>query len=143
MRATARTPDRDWIWRDQAACLDADPELFFRGVTSGNPLGELLPNAEAAAICDRCPVRPDCLWDAMATGDVGVRGGTTAYQRKLLGKKTNRATCPGCGARYLVTGAPDGAGEVCLACGVSWPVRSPRPGSDGAALAASGVAAQA
>ncbi|GAS92660.1 WhiB family transcriptional regulator [Mycolicibacterium brisbanense] len=41
-------------WRDQAACRDMDPELFF-------PLPSDLAGREAAfQVCDRCPVRVEC-----------------------------------------------------------------------------------
>lgn len=127
----ARPERGSWLWRDRAACIDADTDLFFRGVTSAQPLGPEVPPREAEEICNRCPVRPECLWDALVSGDLGVRGGVTGYQRQLLSKRGARATCPGCGARFLVARVPSEDGQVCLACGVSWPTRArPRTGGE-------------
>jgi WhiB family redox-sensing transcriptional regulator len=61
-------------WRSRAACRGADPDLFF-------PLGS---NREAIAICAGCPVREDCLDEALEKGDLGIRGGTTETERRLM-----------------------------------------------------------
>ena len=47
---------RDRSWRARAACLDADPDLFFP------PQGDAARRAVAAAreICAACPVRAAC-----------------------------------------------------------------------------------
>jgi hypothetical protein len=56
-----------WKWRDQAACTGMDEELF--NVETGD-----LPMVQK--VCDRCPVRDECLKDALALESVGyVRGG--------------------------------------------------------------------
>ena len=53
-------------WRDRAACLDEDPELFF---PIGNTGPALLQIEEAKQVCRRCDVREQCLaWAA----DAGV-----------------------------------------------------------------------
>ena len=61
-------------WRDRAACLDQDPELFF---PIANPARGTTPEIEEAkAVCRRCPVQPDCLAWALATEQRdGVWGG--------------------------------------------------------------------
>lgn len=69
-------------WRDRAACLDEDPELFF-------PISEVGPGAEqvrrAKSVCARCPVRAECLNYAVDNGlGFGVFGGTTAQERRRL-----------------------------------------------------------
>lgn len=64
-------------WRRRAACRGVDPELFhpFRGESM----------TEALAICERCPVRTDCLEHALATPErVGIWGGTSERQRRVL-----------------------------------------------------------
>jgi WhiB family redox-sensing transcriptional regulator len=67
-------------WRDKAACLDEDPELFF-------PIGHG-PAAQdqivaAKAVCARCPVVRECLSWALETGqDAGVWGGRTEDERR-------------------------------------------------------------
>ncbi|MGH8984727.1 MAG: WhiB family transcriptional regulator [Acidimicrobiia bacterium] len=63
-------------WHDRAACRDEDPALFFppRGV-SGAAL------AEAKAVCARCPVRGECLADALATGSSSASGAERERRR--------------------------------------------------------------
>lgn len=64
-------------WRDEAACADSDPDLFFP-----TPGGSA---TEAKAICAGCPVRDECLADAIRTGEeYGVRGGVSARQRRFM-----------------------------------------------------------
>ena len=45
-------------WRNRAACLDEDPELFF---PVGNTGPALLQIQEAKAVCRRCEVVDPCL----------------------------------------------------------------------------------
>jgi WhiB family redox-sensing transcriptional regulator len=75
-------------WRDQAACRDEDPELFF-------PVSELGPGArqvaEAKAVCGRCPVQAQCLRYALdAKLGHGVFGGTTEQERRQLVRRSQR-----------------------------------------------------
>lgn len=66
-------------WRDQAACKDADPELFF-------PRTEVL--AEAEAICESCPVRMDCLVYAIENNiEHGTWGGYGVRARKRIKRR--------------------------------------------------------
>jgi WhiB family redox-sensing transcriptional regulator len=69
-------------WRYDAACQNADPELF----APISEVGASLPGIKAAkAICATCPVRRDCLANALATGQPGViRGGLTEGERRKL-----------------------------------------------------------
>jgi len=76
-------------WRDRAACLDEDPELFF-------PIGNTEPafrQIEAArAVCHRCEVMDTCLNWAMETRqDAGVWGGKSAEERQSLKRRNARA----------------------------------------------------
>jgi WhiB family transcriptional regulator, redox-sensing transcriptional regulator len=66
-------------WRDDAACRDVDPDLFFPLGTSG---ASLLQIDEAKQICRTCPVCVPCLRWALDTGDAGVWGGTTEDERR-------------------------------------------------------------
>jgi WhiB family redox-sensing transcriptional regulator len=68
----------DRRWRDDALCTQTDPEIFFPEV------GET-PHA-ALRVCAICPVRAECLADALNRRDVafGVLGGTTPNQRREL-----------------------------------------------------------
>jgi hypothetical protein len=76
-------------WQSQAACRDADPELFF-------PTGETAPaivqTQKAKTICDRCPVLETCLQWAMDNGlEDGVWGGLSESERRNLRRRTAKA----------------------------------------------------
>jgi WhiB family transcriptional regulator, redox-sensing transcriptional regulator len=69
-------------WRDGAACLHTDPELFFPVSTTGPSLGQV---DEAKRICQACPVQAPCLAWALRQGiTTGVWGGTTAEERRAI-----------------------------------------------------------
>lgn len=64
-------------WQDLAACRGMDPEIFFphRGTDTRAP----------KAICNRCPVRPDCLEFAMDNGERwGIWGGVSERGRREI-----------------------------------------------------------
>jgi len=68
-------------WRSAAACLSADPELFFPLSDSGKSAEQA---ARAKAICAGCPVRADCLAFAVRTAQAdGIWGGMTAGERTV------------------------------------------------------------
>ncbi len=75
-------------WADQAACKDADPDLFHP--TPGNAY----TRRAAVAVCDRCPVRGDCLAYVLANerdwSRDGIWGGLTATQRRELYRRAPR-----------------------------------------------------
>ena len=74
-------------WRNHAACLDEDPELFFPiGQSGRHPSTPVVVQQTAAkAVCHRCPVREVCLRWALETGqDFGVWGGLTEQERRRL-----------------------------------------------------------
>jgi WhiB family redox-sensing transcriptional regulator len=76
-------------WRDRAACLDEDPELFF---PIGNTGPALLQIEEAKAVCRRCEVIETCLKLAIDSGqDAGVFGGLSEDQRRSLKRRNARA----------------------------------------------------
>lgn len=65
-------------WREDAACRDADPELFF----VQNHGDERVRIAVAKSWCASCEVRAECLADGYASRDQdGIRGGLTAVER--------------------------------------------------------------
>jgi WhiB family redox-sensing transcriptional regulator len=66
-------------WRAAAACLSADPDLFFPvGVGEGTDRQIV----RAQRICADCQVRQECLDFAMRSGQVhGIWGGTTPEER--------------------------------------------------------------
>lgn len=81
-------------WWQRAACFDkkVDPG-WFHPEQGGTP-------EPALKVCRRCPVQRDCLEDALQEeaarpGEpVGVRGGMTANQRKLLVRQRKKAAKP-------------------------------------------------
>src|SRR5215212_780219 len=77
-------------WRNRAACLDEDPELFF---PIGNTGPALLQIEEAKQVCRRCDVRDACLqWALEAGQDHGVWGGLSEDERRALKRRAARAT---------------------------------------------------
>ena len=76
-------------WRDRAACLEVDPELFF---PIGNTGPAILQIEEAKAVCRTCPVIDTCLKWALETGqDAGVGGGVSADVRRAHTRRNARA----------------------------------------------------
>ena len=78
-------------WRNSAACLDEDPELFF-------PIGYTGPAIEqtvnAKAVCARCTVRGECReWSLTASPRVtdGIWGGLDERERLNLLRREYRA----------------------------------------------------
>jgi WhiB family redox-sensing transcriptional regulator len=75
-------------WRNRAACLDEDPELFF---PIGNTGLALLQTEEAKAVCRRCEVVETCLKSAIESGkDSGVFGGMSEDERRALKRRNAR-----------------------------------------------------
>ena len=69
-------------WRDDAACRQLDPDLFFPVSTSGASLMDI---EAAKRVCQRCPVTTPCLRWALDLGQVsGIWGGTTEEERRAL-----------------------------------------------------------
>lgn len=76
-------------WRNRAACLEADPELFFPIGSTGPALLQI---EEAKDVCRACPVVEPCLAWALETGqDAGVWGGLSEDERRALKRRTSRA----------------------------------------------------
>ena len=76
-------------WRDHAACLEEDPELFF---PIGNTGPAILQIEEAKAVCRRCEVAEACLKWAVESGqDAGVWGALSEEERRSLKRRNARA----------------------------------------------------
>ena len=76
-------------WRNRAACLDEDPELFFPVGSTGLALVQV---QEAKAVCRRCEVIETCLNLAVESGrDDGVFGGLSGDERRSLKRRNARA----------------------------------------------------
>ena len=72
-------------WRADAACRNADPELFF-------PDGDIRSARDrikaARLICRCCPVSVTCLSWALASGqEAGIWGGLTEDERRRLHRR--------------------------------------------------------
>ena len=64
-------------WSGRAACLDADPDLFFPGPDQSA--------APALELCAACGVQDRCLHYAVSIGETyGIWGGMTASRRRRL-----------------------------------------------------------
>ncbi|MFJ6771775.1 WhiB family transcriptional regulator [Kitasatospora sp. NPDC091257] len=82
-REEAQPPRRDW--REHALCREEDPELFFPVGTRGPALRQI---AHAKAVCNRCPVRTECLQWALATKqEAGVWGGASQNELRAARRK--------------------------------------------------------
>jgi WhiB family transcriptional regulator, redox-sensing transcriptional regulator len=69
-------------WRARAACRDEDPDLFAPASYEGRGAAQA---EEAKAMCVDCPVKGECLAEAIKQGDdVTVRGGMTPDERRAL-----------------------------------------------------------
>ena len=76
-------------WRNRAACLDEDPELFF---PIGNTGPALLQIEEAKAVCHRYEVVETCLKWAIESGqDARVWNGLSEDERRALKRRNARA----------------------------------------------------
>ncbi|WP_127128693.1 WhiB family transcriptional regulator [Georgenia sp. SYP-B2076] len=66
----------DQSWAAQAACAQTEPDaLFVRGAAQRS----------ARAVCSACPVRAECLADALDSAtEFGVWGGLTERERRAL-----------------------------------------------------------
>jgi WhiB family redox-sensing transcriptional regulator len=83
--AAARADD----WRAVAACLHADPDLFFPISAAGPSHAEV---AQAKAFCAHCKVRRQCFDFADANAPVyGIWGGTTLEERQKMRRRAQRA----------------------------------------------------
>jgi WhiB family transcriptional regulator, redox-sensing transcriptional regulator len=71
-------------WTAAAACLGADPDaLFVQGAEQ----------QQAKIVCQRCPVRTECLADALDNRvEFGVWGGMTERERRALLRRRPNVT---------------------------------------------------
>lgn len=72
-----------WLWQEQAACRGIGDAPFYPGKGENSP--------EAQRICQRCPVRSDCLEYAMDADELyGVWGGLSAEARRQLRRQREK-----------------------------------------------------
>jgi WhiB family redox-sensing transcriptional regulator len=78
--------DRRPEWRDEAACRNADPELFFPEGDTGYARAQV---KTAKLICRGCRVSATCLNWALANGqEAGIWGGLTEDERRRLDRRS-------------------------------------------------------
>jgi WhiB family transcriptional regulator, redox-sensing transcriptional regulator len=76
-------------WRAAAACLSADPDLFFPISAAGQADGQIM---RAKRICAGCAVRLECLEFALTYDQFyGIWGGTTPEERRRDRRRRRRA----------------------------------------------------
>jgi WhiB family redox-sensing transcriptional regulator len=77
----------DWDaddWRDEAACRNAEPDLFFPIGSTGIAVDQI---DAAKRVCNACEASEACLDFALATNqESGVWGGTSEDERRKLRK---------------------------------------------------------
>lgn len=98
-------------WRRLAKCRGMDPDLFHPA--RGQDV------SAAKAVCDGCPVRSECLSEALQSSqndDQGVWGGTSARERMDIRRKLGKTSCAGCGRTIM---RPRVACDMCAASAVS------------------------
>ncbi len=91
----------DSAWRDDAACIGADPRMFT------DPRPDTNDTRQAIAHCRRCPVRQPCLTTALAhhpDADIGIWGGTTPEARKALRNAKTPPEPPKIGLHHTLDG---------------------------------------
>lgn len=79
-------------WRDDAACLTSDPEIFFPDPS------DVETALKAKAVCDSCPVISECRRFAIRTRQRdGIWGGLSKHGLKRLAESDERG-CADCNA---------------------------------------------
>ena len=89
---TAATLTQTWL--DRAACLDAEPDLFFPTSHGSGTKNDHPDWTAPRAICARCTVIGPCLEDALAASGptAGMRAGLTPHQLTSLSRSIRRQT---------------------------------------------------
>ena len=67
-------------WYTDAACKGVDVNVFFRGTAESN-------KQATKNFCDSCPVRTECLEDALQYAPIdqyGLAGGLSAHERRKI-----------------------------------------------------------
>jgi WhiB family transcriptional regulator, redox-sensing transcriptional regulator len=103
------------LLKERGECKDEPWELFYPRYDSPSS------TAAAIAICDRCPVKPECLEWALQHDEEGVWGGTSEATRRSLKRPRTRTKCITCGSPNVISDVAE-KNEFCTDCGLSWPV---------------------
>lgn len=80
-------------WRERAACLEYDPELWWPIGTTGPAVSQI---ELAITVCSRCEVITECLAYALDNGiSEGVWGGLSEDERATLKRRQDRVRLAG------------------------------------------------
>lgn len=86
----------DANWRLKGLCLTEDPDLMHPADR------DLYGQNQAKAICFVCPVKAQCLKDAIDTDDWnGIRGGMTPKERRNYASGGTGHVCTRCGDNFV------------------------------------------
>ena len=85
-----RPTSDQWEWQLRGACRSADPEVFFHPELERGAARQRR-DAEAVAVCNRCPVLDACRQHVMKYREpYGVWGGLTEEDRERLWSQRRR-----------------------------------------------------
>jgi WhiB family redox-sensing transcriptional regulator len=85
------TSEWEMGWQYRAACRGEDAEIFFAPNYFERKEEKEAREAQAKAICARCPVRPECLEYALRNREPhGIWGGLNESERKALIRNRER-----------------------------------------------------
>lgn len=118
-------------------CQTGDPERFFPVSEDSSSVRRRVtkPPEDVRDECmNRCPLQAECLAIAIREDRVGIWGGTTYSQRKVLARNRRRVHCVRCEGIWSVQ---VGETQICLACGISWKSPLPAPPSSASPSAVS------
>lgn len=77
------------VWRNNAACRDTDPDLFFPVGQTGPAIAHI---ESAKQVCTTCAVKIECLeYSLMTNQDAGIWGGLTEDDRRQIRRERRRA----------------------------------------------------
>lgn len=82
-----------FILKDDPACAQTDPEIFFPmdiDMGGGKYSAKYQSLESAKKVCQECPLIKECLEYALKNHEIGVWGGTTEHDRKLIKKRNSR-----------------------------------------------------
>jgi hypothetical protein len=100
-----------------------DVDLFIGDDEERRSAKRTARERQAKEVCRKCPVSAKCLDEALDMEEVGIWGGTNTQERKRILRVLVRDVCVRCRSRLIDT-TPDGKGQVCLSCAVTWRIVS-------------------
>lgn len=78
-------------WKSKAACAEMNTAFFFY-----EPAGNDVAAWEQSAkdICERCPVKEECLESAIKHNELGIWGGTNEAERRRIRRQRGKRDNP-------------------------------------------------